>query len=154
MVDFSEGNEGYKTWDKIWNRNWDLGPRAGRRRIRPGHLPSAGHAPTPTHPPTCTLHTIDINTPRHVTFFEEEQRKQYSVVCVDNRFVTLENSYQMNAQEHAVAFKRNDVAGRALTTRTIRVVAALTSEAFFAQVQREVSPMTSGTASAHRPAST
>ena len=40
-------------------------PRAARRRVRPGRLPpSAKHAPTPAQPPTCTLHLVDINSPR------------------------------------------------------------------------------------------
>ena len=44
-------------------------PRAARRRVRPGRLPpSAEHAPTPAHPPTCTLHTVDINSPRLSSF--------------------------------------------------------------------------------------
>ena len=50
---------------RLRNKNSNNRPQAARRRIRPGRLPaSAEHAPTPAHPPTCTLHTVDINSPR------------------------------------------------------------------------------------------
>ena len=48
----------------------DEPPASGSGQVA---YPSAEHAATPTHPPTCTLHTVDINSPKLISFGEKKR---------------------------------------------------------------------------------